>query len=229
MYNSQYISLKDLSKMQSKKSKTFTNYFAILGAAFAIGLSFIELTSASAAPSETKGLLNAFMGCVKGNFAYNSEYCKKHKKDLYLDNVTNFKIASYIASLSGVRIMGYYQAGVNLRLKARCSKEPTLEGIYSYSGKEIMLCTNNMVGSGRPALTLQHELVHAAQHCNRGPISSSPQLKGDFLSGPLSTNDLIIVKEIYPKEQWVDELEARRGVTSGLLIDTAVLVYRACM
>lgn len=41
--------------MQSKKSKTFTNYFAILGAAFAIGLSFIELTSASAAPSETKG------------------------------------------------------------------------------------------------------------------------------------------------------------------------------
>jgi hypothetical protein len=41
--------------MQSKKSKIFTNYFATLGAAFAIGLSFIELTSASAAPSETKG------------------------------------------------------------------------------------------------------------------------------------------------------------------------------
>jgi len=213
--------------MQSKKSKTFTNYFAILGAVFAIGLSFIELTSASAAPSATKGLLNAFMGCVKGHFAYNSEYCKKLKDDLWQDNATNFKIGSYIASLSGVKIMGYYQAGVNLRLKARCSKDPDLKGMHLKN--EIMLCTNNMVGSGEPSLTLQHELVHAAQYCIGGPLSSSPQLKRDFLSGPLSTNDLIIVKEIYPKEKWVNELEARRGVTSGLLIDTAVLVYRACM
>ena len=177
-----------------------------------------------------QGLLNAFMGCVKGHYAYNSEYCKKHKKDLNnLDNATKFKIGSYIASLSGVRIMGYYEADVNLRLKAQCSKEPTLEGIYSYIRKEIMLCTNNMVGSGRPTLTLQHELVHAAQDCNGGPLSSSPLLKRDFLSGPLLTDDLNIVKEKYPKGQWEEELEARRGVTSGLLIDTAVLVYRACV
>lgn len=174
-----------------------------------------------------QGLLKAIMGCIKGHFAYSSEYCKKNKEVFRLDNATNFKIGTYIASLSGVKVMGYYQAGVNLKLKAECSKDPELKGIYTR--KEIMLCTNNMVGSMESSLILQHELVHAAQDCNGGPLSSSPLLKRDFLSGPLLNDDLNIVKEIYPKEKWVNEFEARRGVTSGLLIDTAVLVYRACM
>jgi hypothetical protein len=74
----------------------------------------------------------------------------------------------------------------------------------------------------------QHELVHAAQHCYGGTLSTNPYLKAQYFNHPPGLIDYKEVIEIYPMGEWVNELEARAGVYSGDSMDYATLLYLTC-
>lgn len=161
-------------------------------------------------------------------------------------SLSNAEYSNFVFSLAErarISIIGYYHPNPDervpysyinrnpnapLRFLRRCDDNGKVLGFYEPSSRSIMICANNMKGSGEPLLLLQHEIVHAAQHCWGGTLSADSYLNERFFQGPLDPLDPPAVVESYAKEQWVNELEARRQLNSTRSLDVISLLYTAC-
>jgi hypothetical protein len=155
-------------------------------------------------------------------------------------SLSNAEYSNFVFSLAeraGISIIGYYDPNPDessnrnpnapLRFLRSCDNGKLL-GFYEPSSRSIMICANNMKGSGEALLALQHEIVHAAQHCWGWTLSADSYLNERFFQGPLDPIDPPEVVESYAKEKWVNELEARRQLNSTMSLDVISLLYTAC-
>jgi hypothetical protein len=83
-----------------------------------------------------------------------------------------------------------------------------LAGFYVPSLEFIVLCTE----SPEPDLmgTLVHESVHAVQDCRAGQDNSTMHHMADqYMINGLEQDELDTIKQFYPQDQYMDEVEAR--------------------
>ncbi len=83
-----------------------------------------------------------------------------------------------------------------------------LAGFYVPAHNFIVLCTNSQA----PELltTFTHEAVHAVQDCRAGQ-DNAVLYHGvqDHMIDSLGGDELDLIRNAYPEEQWLDEVEAR--------------------
>ena len=98
-------------------------------------------------------------------------------------------------------------------------------GFYLPTHNAIVLCTN----SPAPDIlsTFTHEAVHAVQDCRAGQENSymSHGVQNHMVSA-LGQDELELIQEAYPVDQWMDEVEARYFSDSPGAVTTGV--YRFC-
>ena len=203
--------------------------------------SFVPNSSALA-QTNTARILDRYEECLL------TKSLGKYKCMLLRELVFSFSNAEYsnfvfsLAKRAGISIIGYYDPYPDERVPysymnrnpnapfrfLRSCDNGKLLGFYEPSSRSIMICANNMKGSGEPLLALQHEIVHASQHCWGGTLSADSYLNEIFFQGPLHPMDPPEVVESYAKEKWVNELEARRQLNSTRSLDVISLLYTAC-
>ena len=100
-------------------------------------------------------------------------------------------------------------------------------GYYHTGHNVIVLCTNNGT-EDKLLVTLAHEALHTVQDCVAGGLES-PEIKpiGDWtkLVDALDKRHIRIITELYPKNQWGLEVEARTFETQPQLVNQALKRY----
>jgi len=100
-------------------------------------------------------------------------------------------------------------------------------GYYHIAGNFIVLCTNNGTESVM-AETLTHEAVHVIQDCVGGGIQNSnivPIGNWSKLVDSLSEKHIRTITELYPKDQWGLEVEARTFQTNPSAVNEGLKKY----
>lgn len=192
---------------------------------------------------QTAKVISDYITCLNSRKALHSGRCTKIRNYI-TENSSHAERSDIVDALirkSGVT--PFYDDGVNAPVKyfegivkppkkdtAQCKNNKNLHGYYDPSRRVIVVCSSNLeIGSSY--LTdhvVLHEIIHAAQHCYGGTLSSNPTLKALYFSAGPEPDDLATVIELYPKGQWVNEIEARAGLVNGLEIDYGTLLYLSC-
>jgi hypothetical protein len=192
---------------------------------YAFALAYMLPSPSAIAQADINQALTKYERCLLAKRLSEPD-CHNLRQDVI--NFSQVEYSSFVFELvrrSGVKILAHPDAPSNYLRRCETRK---LQGFYEPSTRTIMLCTNNMQGSGQGLLAVQHEIVHAAQHCWGGTLSSDRYLKETFFQGALHPADPPDVIESYAREQWANELEARKQLSSTLAVDTISLLYIAC-
>ncbi len=182
------------------------------------------------AEEDTSKIINNYIQCLNAKTFLMDGTCRKIRN--WIAEKTNYyqydEIVETLVNVVGVQT--YYYDGVKTtkKDKTQCENNKGLQGFYDPSRRTIVICSNNFETSGEARLVMQHEIVHAAQHCYGGTLSRNSMLKALYFRQPPISDDFETVLELYPKGEWVNELEARAGLMSGLVIDYATLLYLSC-
>ena len=109
--------------------------------------------------------------------------------------------------------------GVDVALNhSDCSGERSFHGYYNTGTKAFVVCYSGTPGAGDHD-TVRHEAMHVAQHCASQlagvPYGIQPILTGaehtQFVNSVLSPQQIKRIKQVYPKDKWLTELEAFAG------------------
>ncbi len=188
-------------------------------------------------------IIYSYVNCLNSRDDLISGKCSKIRDYISdkLSHADHVEIVDSLIRMSGVT--PFYYDGVNGTVKyfegiakpqkldtAKCKNNKSLHGYYDPTRRFIIVCSSNLeIGSSYLIdHVVQHEIVHAAQHCYGGTLSRSPVLKALYFSLSPEPDDFATVVEIYPKGQWINELEARSALINGLEIDYATLLYLSC-
>jgi len=110
-------------------------------------------------------------------------------------------------------------------------------GQYRWIGmaREMRLCPGDIIDAGDHN-TVRHETVHAIQHCvnvARGTDINTPVITDkfeftEFVEDNLHPNQIQWVMDVYPKDQWLTELEASAGANAYTAEELEHLFEDAC-
>ena len=113
----------------------------------------------------------------------------------------------------------------------------TYNGQYRWLGfqREMRLCPGSTVDA-RDHETVRHETIHAIQHCvnvARGTstdmsIIDDPDMLMDFVEANLTAREIEWITQMYPRDQWLTELEAFAGANAFTSSELEELFIEVC-
>lgn len=127
---------------------------------------------------DAKNISNEYIKCLKSKTSLLKGACGLIR-DYIQKNASHYArgvIVDDLIGASGVR--AYYYGGLvppPKRDKKSCETNKGLLGYYDPTRRVIMVCSNNLEAGSSYLIdhVVQHEMVHAAQHCYGGTLSKT--------------------------------------------------------
>ena len=112
------------------------------------------------------------------------------------------------------------------------------QGQYRWLGfqREMRLCPGDVVDAADHN-TVRHETIHAIQHCvnvARGtdldtPVIEDTEVLMAFVKEYLTRQQIRWITDVYPRDQWLTELEAFAGANAYTASDLEQLFREVCL
>ena len=126
--------------------------------------------------------------------------------------------------------------GVQVALNhSDCAGQSRFSGYYNTGSKAFVVCYSG-VPNANDHDTVRHEAMHVAQHCaaqrDGNPTGIRPILRGaalnDFVTSVLSDQQIIRIKNAYPRDRHLTELEAFAGAAKYTSAQVQEIVKQWC-